>query len=244
MNETVIKFTDVSFAYGSVPILKNVNFTIAEREFVYIVGPNGGGKTTLLKLILGLLYPVKGKIEVFGEDPQKVRRKIGYSPQHIQFDQRFPITVSDVVFMGRLGARIGGHFNKADRKAVAKAMEELDITDIAQYPFSSLSGGQRQRVLIARAIAGGPDMLLLDEPTANIDVHSEDKLSNIISELNKRITVLMVSHELSFVAKKINSVLCVNREVRIHPTSEITGDAVKHLFDQDMKLIRHDLNCG
>lgn len=242
MSDTsIIIFKDVSFSYGSTPILQDVNLIVGEREIVYIVGPNGGGKTTLLKLVLGLLRPSKGEVRVFGEPPEHIRHRIGYTPQYIHFDPKFPVTVLDIVLMGRLGSHSGGPYRKSDKAAVWAVLNELELSAIANQLFAELSGGLRQRVLIARALAGSPDMLLLDEPTANVDIHTENKLMDIIKELNERMTILMVSHDLGFVSDLVKSVVCVNRQVRVHPTGDITGDAVRNIYEKDMRLIRHDL---
>ena len=147
-----ISLTDVSFAYNGVPVLEDVTLAIPEGEFVTVVGPNGGGKTTLLKLILGLLRPSKGQVRVFGEMPQRARSRVGYAPQHMGFDPRFPVTALDVVLMGRLERRLLGGYTKADKRAAVAALGEVELTESWSHPFSALSGGQRQRVLIARAI--------------------------------------------------------------------------------------------
>lgn len=243
-DKPVIYFENVNFSYDGVPVLLEVNFSVRERELVYIVGPNGGGKTTLLKLIAGLLKPDTGVIRIFNDTSERSRRRIGYAPQQMHFDPLFPISVLDVVLMGRLGGRAGGRFSEIDRKAALEAMEKLEISDLAHQQFAELSGGQRQRALIARSIASGPELLLLDEPTSNVDPHTEDRLWNLINELNQRLTILLVSHELSFVSRGIKNVLCVNRYVRLHPTSDISGDAVRSLYEKDLRLIRHDLSLS
>ncbi len=240
--DPVITFKDVSFSYDGAPVLVDVNFAVNHRELVYIVGPNGGGKTTLLKLIMGFLKPKTGEISVFGQSPQRARRRLGYVPQAMNFDPQFPITVMEVVLMGRLGTGGGIRFSPSDRRQASAAMEQLGVAELASTQFAELSGGMHQRTLIARALTGDPDMLLLDEPTSNVDPHAEDKLLNLIAELNRRLTVLLVSHEPSFVFHGIRSVLCVNRRVRLHPTSDISVETIKGLYEKDMRLIRHDLS--
>ena len=146
---SVIEVQGLSFAYNGALVIEDVNLTICEREFVSIVGPNGGGKTTLLKLFLGLLQPTAGTVRVLGGSPEAARRRVGYMPQHVNLDPHFPVRVRDVVLMGRLGARRFAAYRKADRIAADQALEELGIRDLRRRPFSDLSGGQRQRVLIA-----------------------------------------------------------------------------------------------
>lgn len=235
---------NVSFVYAKERILENVSLTVGHLDFASIVGPNGGGKTTLLKLMLGLLKPTEGNITVFGKSPEKSRRRVGYMPQHSNLDMQFPVNVLDIVLMGRLGHSLGGRYSRADRLTAESALEEVKMSDFAGYRFSELSGGQRQRVLIARALCCEPELLLLDEPTANIDPEVEETLHCIFKELNKRLTILLVSHDMGFVSKIIKSVICVNRRVVIHPTSEISGQLIMDIYGRDMRMIRHDHRCS
>jgi len=235
---------NVSFVYAKERILENVDLTVGHLDFASIVGPNGGGKTTLLKLMLGLLKPTEGDITVFGRSPEKSRRRVGYMPQHSTLDMQFPVNVLDIVLMGRLGHSLGGRYSRADRFTAESALEEVKMSDFSGYRFSELSGGQRQRVLIARALCCEPELLLLDEPTANIDPEVEETLLCIFKELNKRLTILLVSHDMGFVSKIIKSVICVNRRVVIHPTSEISGQLIMDIYGRDMRRIRHDHRCS
>ena len=241
---TVISLDNVIFAYNAVPVLEHVDITVEAGEFISIVGPNGGGKTTLLKLILGLLRPAKGEVRVFGEPPVRVRRRIGYTPQHARYDPQFPVTVTDVVLMGRLEQRWAGRYAKRDKQAALEALDELGLRQVAAERFDALSGGQRQRVLIARALACAPELLLLDEPTASIDLAAETRLLEVLQRLNDRMTILMVSHDLGFVSNVVKSVVCVNRRVVVHPTSEITGEIIQELYGDDLRMVRHDHRCS
>ena len=234
---------DVSFAYSNEPVLENAYLSVEHGDFATVVGPNGGGKTTLLKLLLGLLKPGSGTIEILGDIPGKTRLRIGYMPQHIDLDLQFPVTVMDVVLMGRLGRSLGGRYSKDDRKAAENSLEEVQLEGLRKRPFNELSGGQRQRVLIARALCGNPEMLLLDEPTTNIDVEAEEALINILQELNQRMTILMVSHNLEFVSSAVKNVICVNRRVAIHPTKEIDDAGMRSLYSGDFRMICHDQTC-
>ncbi len=233
----------VSFSYGEEPVFQDVTLKIDRGEFIGIIGPNGGGKTTLLRLILGLITPDKGTILVFGQPPKKVAHRIGYVPQHLQFDSRFPATVFDIVRMGQVGRRLT--CSEVKKKQIAR--EALTAVDLSRYEdrtFADLSGGQRQRVLIARALASNPQMLLFDEPTANVDSSSGEKLYRILAELNKRMTILVVSHDIGFVNHHITSVVCVNHGVVIHPTSDLGGQNIIDLYGQDISLVRHDHRCS
>ncbi|NIS17906.1 MAG: ABC transporter ATP-binding protein [candidate division Zixibacteria bacterium] len=241
MNNTpAIELRDVDFSYDSEPVLENVNITINQKEFVSIVGPNGGGKTTLLYLILGLMNPDRGEVRVLGKKPEDARTKIGYMPQSLDFDRQFPVTVMDVVLMGRLNSRLGGPYSKEDKNEAMRALQEIGIEDLAKRPFSKLSGGQRQRVLIARTLTCEPEVLLLDEPTANVDPHTESMMHEFLDQMQNRVTMVLVSHDLGFVSRAVKSVICVNRRVVRHPTAEITPEAIKELYKGEMRIVRHD----
>jgi zinc transport system ATP-binding protein len=234
----------LSFSYGEIPILTDVSFTVQKMDAVALVGPNGGGKSTLLKLILGLLTPQTGTIEVLGVTPHQARPRIGYMPQHLQYDPSFPVSVMDVVLMGRAGSSGMGRYSINDRKVCIKAMAELAVDHLATRPFNSLSGGQRQRILIARALACEPEILLLDEPTANVDPGVEVQFFEILKSLANRVTVLTVSHDLGFVSQLVSRVFCVNHQLKIHPTSELTGEIIREMYGGDVRMVRHDHCCS
>lgn len=238
-----IKLKNINFAYKQRNILEDVNLVIQKGEFASIVGPNGGGKTTLLKLMLGLIKPDKGEISIFGKSPGRVRQRIGYMPQYAHLDTDFPATVMDVVLMGRLG-KTNFWFSKKDREEVLHAIDEVGMSAFVNTGFNELSGGQKQRILIARALCSNPDLLLLDEPTANVDHQTEENLFSILQKLNSRITILLVSHDLGFVSKYVKSVICVNRRVVIHPTSSMNGVLIKDIYNGDLKMVRHDHRCS
>lgn len=236
-----IEAAGLYFSYDGIPVLENVNFTVQALDFVGVVGPNGGGKTTLLKLLLGLLKPDRGSVRVFGKSPEQVRHRIGYVPQYFLYDPNFPVLVRDVALMGRLGDGLHiGPFRRDDREAARKALDEVGMAELESRPFNNLSGGQRQRVLIARALVSDPNLLLLDEPTANIDVAVENELSRLLSEFNKRMTILMVTHDVSFVAEAVEKVICVNRSVAQHPTDAVCGDFMRELYGGEIRIVRHD----
>ena len=240
----VINFEKVDFSYNEEPILIGVDLHIHDREMIGIVGPNGGGKTTLLRLILGLLKPDRGTIQIFGESPERSRHRLGYVPQHMQFDNRFPVSVLDVVLMGVVGKTGFGPFSKKRIRTAEEALETVDMLRYRKNAFGELSGGQRQRVLIARALASSPEMLLFDEPTANVDTSAGEHLYQILDRLNKTMTILVVSHDIGFVNHHISSVVCVNHRVQVHPTSELAGQDIIDLYGNDMALIRHDHRCS
>lgn len=235
---------DVSFDYGRGEILRAVNLSIPKGDFACIVGPNGGGKTTLLKIILGLLTPTSGTVRVLSAPPAKVRTRIGYMPQGTQIDPAFPATVLEIVLMGRLG-KGGMRYTKEDREAAQEALAQAKVADLQTRSIGEISGGERQRVLVARALASSPEVLIMDEPTANVDALAEEALYDLLQELNQRMTIVMVSHDLGFVMNGVKSVICVsNKKVALHPTSAVTGDTIRALYDGDIRLIRHDHRCA
>ncbi|HEY4759485.1 MAG TPA: metal ABC transporter ATP-binding protein [Thermoguttaceae bacterium] len=241
--EPVISMRNVSFCYGNVSVLENVNFDIVQRESVCIVGPNGGGKTTLVKLILGLLAPDAGEIRVFGRSPWQARLNIGYMPQHVLYDPQFPVTVMDIVLMGRLGRPgFSGFFgwpNRKDRQAALEALRQVEMQEFLRRPFALLSGGQRQRVLVARALCSKPHLLLLDEPTSNVDTLVENRLWDLFRELNQNMTIMMVTHDLGVVSSLVEKVICVNRRVVVHPTRQVTGEMISDIYGGNVRMVRH-----
>lgn len=241
----VLSCRDLDFGYEGRPVLRGVTFSIPPGDFVSVVGPNGSGKTTLLKLALGLLRPSAGEVTVFGQRPERARHRIGYVPQHAHLDPLFPVSTLDVVLMGRLGLgpRLGP-WRPRDRDAARAALAEVGLADHANRHFAALSGGQKQRTLIARSLAGEPELLLLDEPTAGLDAHVEEGFYRLLETLNRRLTIIMVSHDLGFVAGFVKSVICVGQKVVVHPTSAINGQVIADLYGADMRLIRHDHRCS
>ncbi|GHV90331.1 ABC transporter ATP-binding protein [Spirochaetia bacterium] len=202
-----LRFDGVSFSYGPVKVLENASFHIHQGEFIALVGPNGSGKTTVLKLLLGLEKPGAGKIELFGLPGAQGLDRVGYVPQQAPLDKAFPISVRDVVRMGRLQPLRS--YAKGDRAAAEEALEQADIADLAERPFGQLSGGQRRRVLVARALAARPEILILDEPTANMDSESAERLFETLGKLKGKTTILIVTHDMEFVSPLTDRALCM-----------------------------------
>jgi len=203
-----LEFDRVSYSYGNLAVLSDASFHIHEGEFNALVGPNGAGKTTILRLLLGLARPSSGRVLVFGADPEDSRDSIGYVPQHSSFDTAFPISVGEVVRMGRLRGG-AGQYSRGDSAFVDRALEMAGVEDLRKRPYTALSGGQRRRVLVARALAGRPRFLVLDEPTANMDAESETRLYRVLGDLKGETTILVVTHDTGFVSALTDAVLCV-----------------------------------
>lgn len=206
----VVSFENVFFAYQDTPVLHDITFQIEAGEFIGVIGPNGGGKTTLLKLIMGFLKPSSGKVNVYGKKPTSSLNYLSYVPQAMHYDRQFPISVMELVLSGRL-SRLPwyGAFSRIDKEAAIDALEKVGLVDFRNRAFGSLSGGQAQRVLIARALVSEPQLLLLDEPTASVDSQAESDIYGILKALKGKMTILMVTHDLKMVIDQVQRVLCV-----------------------------------
>jgi len=237
-----ISIEHVTFSYNGAPVLEDVDLNVARDDFVWMVGPNGGGKTTLLKLVLGLLTPDSGRVRVFGRTPRSGRGRIGYMPQQLSLDPQFPVSVMDVVLMGRLGRLDAGRrYGAADRCAAERALEQVGLTDQSDRLFSELSGGQQRRMFVARALACEPELLILDEPTANVDQLLQRELYRLLESLKGKTTVVMVSHDPAFVGRFVKQVVCVNRTVEVHPTGEVSSEMLGEWYrGRDIRIVRHD----
>jgi len=231
MSQPIVEIRNVFFSYNGQEVLQDVNFDVAEGDFIAMIGPNGGGKTTLLRLMLGLLKPAQGSVRVLGMPAQKASHHIGYVPQEVHGNRSFPITALEVVLMGKLGP--GKRFSRNSRKDREEAMEALarmDMADLGGRRIDELSGGQRQRVYIARALVTRPKLLLLDEPTASIDTRGQSEFFKLLKDINKDVTILVVSHDLLVISTYVKSVACVNKRLHYHCQAEITGDMIDMMY--------------
>ena len=242
-NSSLIEIENLHAGYNGEVVLQDINFTIQEGDFIGLIGPNGGGKTTLLKIILGLLTPKKGRISVMGKLPQDGRQHIGYVPQFADFDSDFPISVRDVVRMGRLsGKRLFKRLNSEDDAIVEDRLDWVDMRDHIDRSLKELSGGQRQRVYIARALATDPKILMLDEPTNSVDYESRTKIYDLLHTINEQgITILMVSHDLNVISSYVKTIGCLNRQMHYHGEKEITAEMFNAAYGCPVELIAHGL---
>jgi zinc transport system ATP-binding protein len=232
----IISLKNINFSYNNEPlVLENINLDILAGEFLGIVGPNGGGKTTLLKIIMGLLKPTAGTVQALEN------KLIGYVPQFSAFNRDFPISVKNMVLMGRLGnTRVLGDFTKQDKNLALQVLQKLAIEYIANKPIGALSGGELQRAMIARALVCEPKILLLDEPTANIDIHAEQNIFDLLKIINQEgVTILIVSHDIGFVSRYIERVACLNKTLVCHSTSALTPEIIQQLYGDAIRAVRH-----
>jgi len=236
----VISVRGLWAGYGSEAVLEDVNLEIRERDFVGLIGPNGGGKTTLLKVLLGLVRPRKGQVRIMGEEVKRGRRYLGYVPQLQSFDSDFPIRVWDVVGMGRLTRRgLFRRYTREDQEAVERALVDVDAVSLKDRPIGELSGGQRQRVYIARALASDPRILLLDEPTTNVDPRVSNTIYELLARLNQRISIILVSHDLTAVSSYVKSIGCVSHRLFYHGDKELRAAEVADAYGCPVDLLAH-----
>jgi zinc transport system ATP-binding protein len=240
MKDAVVELDDVWVTLGREQVLQGIELRVARGEFVAVIGPNGGGKTTLLRVLLGLVRPERGTVRVLGAAPETVRGRVAYVPQVARFDLDFPIRVIDMVSAGRLRRRaLLRPLAPDDRRRALARLRQLEIDDLAERPVGSLSGGQLQRALIARALTVDPELLVLDEPTASLDVQSADDFYGLLEGLLDDMTVVLSSHDVTGVSSRVGSIACLNRRLYFHPTSELTPDVLAEVYGCPVELLAH-----
>jgi zinc transport system ATP-binding protein len=236
----VISVQHLWAGYDDEPVLVDVNLSVRDLDFIGLIGPNGGGKTTLLKVLLGLLPPMRGQVHILGQSIKEGRQHIGYVPQSIEFDRDFPIRVWDVARMGRLGRRrLLQRYTVEDNEAVAQALRDVDVLHLRDRPIGDLSGGQRQRIYIARALATEPKILLLDEPMASVDPQVSTSIYELLGQLNEHIPILMISHDMSAISSHVKTIGCLNRRLFYHGEKQITPDMLELAYQCPIDLIAH-----
>ncbi len=231
-------------------VLRDIDLDVSEGEFLGIVGPNGGGKTTLLKVILGLVVPSSGTIEIFGGPPDEIVRSggFGYLPQHAHIDPRYPARALDVVLMGLYkGPRPFRGFSKADRTRAEEALETLGAAHLSRRPYGTLSGGQRQRLDMARALVGQPRVILLDEPSTGVDAVGQEDFYHLLQGLKRKrqLSIVMVSHDIGVVSAYVDRMACLNRTLHYHgsPVGALDHDVLEALYGKSVDLLQHSPAC-
>jgi zinc transport system ATP-binding protein len=238
-NNQILVLNNISGGYNNDIVLENVNLTLHKQDFVGVIGPNGGGKTTLIKVILGLITPAKGTVRFFNENGNVQKPVIGYLPQISQIDMKFPATVFDVILTGlEAGKKFFSRITKSERKKINGLIDWIGLNKFRDAVMHELSGGQKQRVFLARALACSPSFLILDEPDTFVDSDFENKLYEILSELNKDMTILMVSHDIGMISSYVKTIACVNRTLHHHPSNKISYEALR-AYNCPIELVTH-----
>lgn len=234
---TAILAEHLCFKYDTAEVLTDISFSVNEGDFLGIIGPNGGGKTTLLQLLIGFLPPTKGKLKIYGLDPIDAQKYMAYVPQNMRFDKHFPISVMELVLGGRLSHLPWyGIYRKKDEEIASQALELVGMHSLKNRPFGTLSGGQQQRCLIARALATEPKILFLDEPTANVDPHAEHEILKLLQSLKGIMTLLMVTHNLQTAIDHVDRVLCVQQTAIPYSPQEVCEHYALGLYHPPLVL--------
>ncbi len=236
-----VEINNLNVQYNNIPALLDINLSVAENDFLAVIGPNGGGKSTLIKAILGIIEPQCGTIKIFGQTPEKYYSPIGYVPQFSNFSRNFPIRVIDVIMTGRLSGKINlfHRYTGKDYKIAENLMRKLDIIHLKHRQIGQISGGQLQKVLLARALATEPKLLLLDEPTASVDTDSKTQIYEFLKDMNRFMTFILVTHDTAAISSYIKNIACLNKELYYHGELELDNDIIQKTFGCPVDLIAH-----
>lgn len=238
--EEVVSVEDIWVHYNGIPVLEGVSLSVAKGDFLGIIGPNGGGKTTLFKVILGLVSPSRGKVYVLGQPPVKNRNKIGYVAQHNLFDRDFPINVRDTVMMGcNSTTGLIRRYSREDRERAQETLKTVGMLSYQNQQVGKLSGGEQQRVFIARALVSQPKLLLLDEPTASVDSAMQTDFYELLERLKQDMTIIMVSHDISAVSVYVDKIACLNHQLFYHGSKEIGPEVLEATYKCPVQMIAH-----
>lgn len=232
MSERLVSVNNVSFRYESDWVLQDVSLSINCHDFIAFIGPNGGGKTTLLKLVLGLLKPEKGSIE-FDSD-----RSFGYLPQVLKVDRHFPMSVTDLVLSGMMNGKLRFRASSAEKRKVVDVLDKFGLSELRNKAIADISGGQLQKAMLARAIISDPKLLMLDEPNTFLDPMFSAEMYQMLTELNNRMAIVLVSHDIGTISPHIKSIACVNRSLHYHNDNKITSEVMAD-YQCPVELITH-----
>lgn len=236
----IIEIEHLSAGYDRNIVLRDVNLRVYEQDFLGIIGPNGGGKTTLIKLILGLMKPTGGEIRFFSDGKPATNLSMGYLPQYNAIDKKFPISVYDVVLSGLSRKKsLLKSFTGEHHRKVEEVISHMGLQGLEKKAIGQLSGGQLQRALLGRAIVSNPEVVILDEPNTYIDQRFESRLYEILSEINKERAIILVSHDIGTVVSNVKSIACVNETLDYHPDSEVSAEWLEAKFECPIELLGH-----
>lgn len=246
MSEPVIVCDRLCVELDGSKVLHNLSLSVHEGDFIAVLGPNGGGKTTLLKVFLGLVRPTSGTVTLFGRAPGHAKGRIGYVPQSLMFDRSFPISALDVVLMGRLSRkRLMQRYGREDRRKALEALEVTGLSGFAGRRIGTLSGGELQRVLIARALSGDPDLLLLDEPTASVDPEMKTTIYDLLDVLKQRHTIVLVTHDTGTIGRHVSRIACLNCTLDMHEKGSTLGTTtLEQLYGYPVGVVEHRDTSG
>jgi zinc transport system ATP-binding protein len=240
MNE-ILKIEDLWFYYNQKIVLQGVNLSLREKDFLGIIGPNGGGKTTLLKLMLGLLQPYQGRILIYAEPPQSARRFVSYLAQKPAFEPGFPITVFETALMGKYRGLMK-NWTRQDKRQALEALERVGMLKLKDELLGRLSGGEQQRVFLARALVRQPKILILDEPTTSVDIQVQKSFYDLLQVLNQEMTIILVSHDISVISSYVKIIACLNQELYFHDSKELSAADLEQVYQCPIEMIAHGVS--
>ncbi|MDR1781092.1 MAG: ABC transporter ATP-binding protein [Tannerella sp.] len=236
----LIDILSITAAYGDKQVLSKVSLSLWENDFLGIIGPNGGGKTTLLKVILGLLKPLSGQVVYYENGRPTPSLKIGYLPQNNQIDRRFPISVYEVVASGLMSEKPKNKdFTDSQRQRIAEVLEQIGLAKLSKRPIGELSGGELQRVLLGRATVSEPKVLILDEPNTYVDKFFESRLYELLAEINRNTAIILVSHDVGTILPLVKNVACVNETLHYHEGNSLTEEWLDEAYHCPVELVGH-----